>query len=39
MGKEWDIKSWQREQMPRKLRGKGGEEDRGYDGRTVLREI
>ena len=28
-----------RKQMPRKWKGKGGEEDRECDGRTALREI
>jgi len=32
-------KNWQRDQMPIKWRGKGGEEDRQYDGRTALRHI
>ena len=31
--------NWQREQMPRKWREKGGDEDRECDGRTALREI
>ena len=39
MWTEWEVKSWQKEQMPRKLRGKEGEEDQEYDGRTALREI
>ena len=37
--KEREMKNWQREQMPRKWREKGGEEDRKCDGRTALREI
>ena len=30
--KEWEMKHWYREQMPRTWRGKGGEEDRNSDG-------
>ena len=37
--KEWEMKNWQREQMLRKWRGNGGEEDRNCDGRTALRRI
>ena len=37
--KEWEMKNWQRKQMPWKWSGKGGEEDRECDGRTALREI
>ena len=33
------MNNWQREQMPRKWREKGGEEDQECDGRTALREI
>ena len=36
---KWEIENWQREPMPRKWRGKGGEEDRECDGRTGFREI
>ena len=32
MWKAWEMNSWQREQMPRKWRGKRGEEDRDCDG-------
>ena len=38
MWKEWEMTNWQREQMPRKWREKGGEEDRKCDGRTALIE-
>ena len=38
MWKEWEMKNWQREQMPRKWRGKGGEEHRNCDGMTALRD-
>ena len=31
MWKEWEMKKWQREQMPRKWMGKRCEEDRNYD--------
>ena len=36
---EWEMNNWQREQMPRKWRGKGGEEDRECGRRTALKEI
>ena len=39
MWKELEMKKWQREQMPRKRRGQGGETDRECGGRTALREI
>ena len=29
---KWEMRNWQREQMPRTWRGKGGEEDRHCDG-------
>ena len=28
MGMKWEMKNWQREQVPRKWRENGGEEDR-----------
>ena len=31
------MKTWQSEQIPRHWRGKGDEEDREHNGRTVLR--
>ena len=34
--KEWEIRNWQRDQMPRKWRGKIDEEDSECDGRTAL---
>ena len=34
-----EMKNWQREQMPRKWREKGDDEDGECDGRTVLKEI
>ena len=34
-----DGGKWQREQMPRKWKKTGGEEDRECNGRTALREI
>ena len=37
--KEWETTNWQRDRVPRKMRGKGGEEDRECDGRTGLRGI
>ena len=37
--KEWEMKNWLREQMPRKWREKRDEKDQGCDGRTGLREI
>ena len=34
--KKWEMKNWQREQMPRKWRGNGGqEEDRNCDGYCI----
>ena len=33
--KKWQMKIWQREQMPRKWRGYGGEEDRNCDGGCI----
>ena len=38
MWKEREMKRWQREKMPRKWKGKGGDEDQESDGRTALRE-
>ena len=32
------VKHWQRDQMPRKWREKGGDEDRFGDGMAALRE-
>ena len=29
--KKWQMKNWQREQMPRKYRGNAGEEDRNCE--------
>ena len=31
-GKKLEMKNWQREQIPRKWRGNGGEKDRNCDG-------
>ena len=31
MWKEWEMKKWQSEQMPKQWRGNGGEEDRNSD--------
>ena len=35
MCKKWEMKTWQREQMLRKWRVNGGEEDRNCDGLKV----
>ena len=32
MWEKWEMKNWQREEMPREWRGNGGEEDRNCDG-------
>ena len=34
-GKKVDMKNWQREQMPRKWRGNGGEKEQIYDGDCI----
>ena len=39
MHKEWEMKNWQREQMPRKWRGKGSEEDRHCDGDYIKSDL
>ena len=36
---KWHMKNWQREQMPRKWRGNGGEEDRNYDGDCIESDL
>ena len=33
---KWEMKNWQREQMPRHWRGNGGEDDRNCDALTVI---
>ena len=37
--KKWQMKIWQREQMPRKRRGYGGEEDRNCDGDCIENDL
>ena len=37
--KKWEMKNWQREQMPRKWRGNGGDKDQNCDGGCLKREL
>ena len=40
MWKKWEMKNWQREQMPRMCRGNGGEEeDRNCDGHCIKNDL
>ena len=39
MWRKWEIKNYQRREMPRNWREKGGEEDRKCDVKTALREM
>ena len=38
-GKKWEMKNWQREQVPRKWRENGGEEDQNRDGNCVKSDL
>ena len=38
MWDKWDIENWQREQVPRKSKVKGGEEYRNFNGMAPLWE-
>ena len=37
--KKWEMKNWQREQIYRKWRGNGGEEDRNCDGVCIKHDL
>ena len=36
---KWEMKNWQREQMPREWRGNGDEEDRNCDGDYIKNDL
>ena len=36
---KWEMKNWQRQHVPRKWRGHGGEEDRNCDGVCIKRDL